>query len=266
MPKETQPIHAGHRARMRIRFSETGLDGFRPHEVLEMLLFSVIPKRDVNPLAHALLDRFGTLDGVFSASCEELMETPGVGRQTAEFLKALDQTLDSYLASCHTSPHSIRSIAEALEYLPQSARTSLRFGVTVLFTDRHNRPVSVCSFPGRPDDPAVIREILDKSLSLHSHSAVVFCTGYRTVKPLSKQELEAFQPLIRALAGVDSFTVDCLLISPTHLISLRRENLLTGAATELQDNLVRWERWLGPIGPDPSETRWHPLSLLDESP
>jgi len=186
MPKETQPIHAGHRARMRIRFSETGLDGFRPHEVLEMLLFSVIPKRDVNPLAHALLDRFGTLDGVFSASCEELMETPGVGRQTAEFLKALDQTLDSYLASCHTSPHSIRSIAEALEYLPQSARTSLRFGVTVLFTDRHNRPVSVCSFPGRPDDPAVIREILDKSLSLHSHSAVVFCTGYRTVKPLSK--------------------------------------------------------------------------------
>lgn len=266
MPNEPQPIHAGHRARMRIRFSETGLNGFRPHEVLEMLLFSVIPKRDVNPLAHALLDRFGDLNGVLSASCEELMETPGLGRQTAEFFKTLNETLDGYLGSCHTAPRSIKTIANALEYLPGSARSSLRTNLTVLFTDRHSRLVSIRSFPGKPDDPSIIRAILAHTLSLHSYSVILLCTGYRTVKPLSNRDLDVFQPLIRALADIDSFTLDCLLISPTHLFSLRRENLLPDNATELQGDLNRWESWLGPIGPDQSENCWHPLSLMEEAP
>lgn len=70
--------HAGHRQRMRERFLAGGLEGFADHEVLELMLFYAIPQRNVNPLAHRLLDRFGTLHAVLEAPVEELMKVEGV--------------------------------------------------------------------------------------------------------------------------------------------------------------------------------------------
>ena len=60
-------VHDGHRDRVRKRFLENDLNGFADHEALELLLHYAIPQRDVNPLAHELIGRFGSLSGVFSA-------------------------------------------------------------------------------------------------------------------------------------------------------------------------------------------------------
>ena len=78
--------HAGHRQRMRERFRTQGLDGFAPHEVLELMLFYAIPQKNVNPLAHRLLERFGTLHGVLQASVEQLMQVDGIGETAATLL------------------------------------------------------------------------------------------------------------------------------------------------------------------------------------
>lgn len=78
--------HAGHRQRMRERFVAQGLDGFAPHEVLELMLFYAIPQKNVNPLAHKLIDRFGSLHGVLDAPVEELMKVEGVGEYAATYL------------------------------------------------------------------------------------------------------------------------------------------------------------------------------------
>lgn len=84
-------IHDGHRERMRRRFLEGGLSGFSDHEVLELLLFYAIPQGDVNPLAHELIDRFGSLSGVFSAPVELLTQVKGVGERTAVLLQLTAQ-------------------------------------------------------------------------------------------------------------------------------------------------------------------------------
>ena len=72
-------VHDGHRNRMRQRFMENDLNGFADHEALELLLFYAIPRGDVNPLAHALMERFGSLSGVLSAPVELLTQVEGVG-------------------------------------------------------------------------------------------------------------------------------------------------------------------------------------------
>ena len=72
-------VHDGHRARLKERFTEYGLDNFNDLNVLELLLFFVIPRQDTNIIAHALLDRFGSLDAVFEASSQELQAVPGIG-------------------------------------------------------------------------------------------------------------------------------------------------------------------------------------------
>lgn len=76
----------GRRERIRERIANGGLDRMRPHEVLEFLLYYIIPRQDVNRLSRDLLDYFGTLGDVLAAEIPELMKVEGVGRKTAEWI------------------------------------------------------------------------------------------------------------------------------------------------------------------------------------
>lgn len=87
MEGETMGVHDGHRSRVRKRFLRNGLSGFADHEALELLLYYAIPRGDTNPLAHALMDRFGSLSAVFSAPVELLTQVEGVGEHTAILLR-----------------------------------------------------------------------------------------------------------------------------------------------------------------------------------
>ena len=81
--------HDGHRERMRKRYIEQGLDGFAPHEMLELLLTFAIPRVNTNPIAHRLLDRFGSLHKVLEANPRELMQVSGIGAQAATLISML---------------------------------------------------------------------------------------------------------------------------------------------------------------------------------
>lgn len=82
-------MHEGHRGRMRERFRRDGLEGFAPHEVLELLLFYGRARGDTNPTAHRLLDTFGSLKGVLEAKPEQLMAVQGVGEETATLISLM---------------------------------------------------------------------------------------------------------------------------------------------------------------------------------
>lgn len=83
--------HDGHRERLKERFVEYGLDNFNDVNVLELLLFYSIPRRDTNEIAHKLLDRFGSLDAVLDASVQELCEVDGIGKNTAVLMRLIPQ-------------------------------------------------------------------------------------------------------------------------------------------------------------------------------
>ena len=78
-------IHEGHRQRLKERYLREGLDHFEQHQVLELLLFYCVPRKDTNPIAHALLERFGSLSQVLEAPLPELMRIPGMGQSSAAF-------------------------------------------------------------------------------------------------------------------------------------------------------------------------------------
>lgn len=88
---EKKGIHSGHRQRLKDRFMREGLDGFEKHNMLELLLFFSIPQRDTNPIAHDLLNRFGSLSGVFAASTVELCSVDGVSEHTATLIKLIPE-------------------------------------------------------------------------------------------------------------------------------------------------------------------------------
>ena len=80
-------VHDGHRQRMRQRFEQQGDDGFHDHELLEMLLSCALPRVNTNPIAHELLQTFGSVTGVLDAPSAELMKVPGIGPNAAMLLR-----------------------------------------------------------------------------------------------------------------------------------------------------------------------------------
>lgn len=86
-------VHDGHRDRLKSRFAEHGLESFNDINALELLLFYAIPRKDTNVMAHDLVDRFGSLSGVFDASLRELTEVPGIGENTALLIKLVPQMM-----------------------------------------------------------------------------------------------------------------------------------------------------------------------------
>ena len=93
---DKKPIHSGHRLRLKKNFLKNGIDTFEDHQILEMLLFYGIPQIDTNPIAHRLLNRFGSLDKVFDAPLSELMKIEGVGENTATLIKFIPQLSRKY--------------------------------------------------------------------------------------------------------------------------------------------------------------------------
>jgi DNA repair protein RadC len=89
-------LHSGHRERMMEKFVNAP-DGMASHELLEILLFSVMPRKDTNALAHKLLLAFGDLDRLFSASPKELMAVDGVGKRIASHIASFGKIMDLVL-------------------------------------------------------------------------------------------------------------------------------------------------------------------------
>lgn len=117
MGEKEEQLHEKHRDRLRERFLKDGLDSFEPHNVLELLLFYARPRGDTNPLAHRLVETFGSLSGVLDAAVEDLCQVEGMGKKTAVFLKMIPQVSRYYLDDKFKNGYIIDGAKSAGEFL-----------------------------------------------------------------------------------------------------------------------------------------------------
>ena len=113
----SESIHKGHRQRLKDRFLTEGLDHFTEIQVLELVLFYAIPRKDTNPVAHALLDHFGSLAQVLDAAPEELAKVPGMGDSAAAYLHLLTQVARYYLVNRSTQNKVLPTLEDCANYL-----------------------------------------------------------------------------------------------------------------------------------------------------
>lgn len=130
----TPNLHRGHRQRMKDRFLQDGLDSFTDHQLLELLLFYSVPRRDTNPLAHRLLNHFQSLSGLLNASVEQLEAVDGVTENTAVLLHLLPQLFRRYHAEVVDPDRRVCTIKDVADYLRPyffAAREELVFLVSM---------------------------------------------------------------------------------------------------------------------------------------
>lgn len=109
--------HAGHRTRLKERFLKEGLDSFSTHEVVELMLFYAIPQRDVNEIAHKLVERFGSLAGLLEASIEDIQEVGGIGLHAATMFKAVSAITRRYALERGSAETRYTSIGQIGRFL-----------------------------------------------------------------------------------------------------------------------------------------------------
>ncbi len=176
---EDKDIHKGHRARMRAKLSLYGPRIFDTYELLEMLLYYKIPKKDTNPVAKRLLGAFGSLDGVFKTSREELMTVDGVGAACAEYLTRVGRLIDfegEFGKDEAVVVDDYRVAGNLLtDFLSDEGR---EYNVASLLLDNAMRLIDVCGIPGSSFGSASVkmRYFIDAALSKR---AAIVMVGYK---------------------------------------------------------------------------------------
>lgn len=139
--------HEGHRERFRERIRNNGLQCLQPHEILEYLLFSFIPRKNTNDIAHELIDKFGSLSGVINADESQLMEVSGMTHNAALFLSSLREVFEIYLAEVNLMRQSIkdskpiRTVDDAKNYLGGKMYAMREEQVEVVALDVHDKVI-----------------------------------------------------------------------------------------------------------------------------
>ena len=110
-------VHKGHRQKVRQRYLANGLEGEPAHNVLELLLFYAIPYKDTNPIAHALIDRFGSLSGVLRAGVPELASVKGMGENAAILLHLVLDVYKAYADDLLQTGDTMETAEEIVAYM-----------------------------------------------------------------------------------------------------------------------------------------------------
>ncbi|MBR3494302.1 MAG: DNA repair protein RadC [Clostridia bacterium] len=172
-------VHAGHRRRLRQRYLEEGLEAFEPHQVLELLLHFAIPQRDTNPIAHALLDRFGSLKGVLEASPEQLMTVQGMTETSATLVSLMIPMFRRYsLAAAEEQPRVESTVqSKALGLALLAGKRTEHFYVICLGANRRILGRQLIAEGTVTEVSAYPRLVVETAFNLNAQS-VILCHNH----------------------------------------------------------------------------------------
>ena len=215
-------LHKGHRDRLKSRFLEEGLDGFTDIQVLELLLFFVIPRRDTNPIAHNLLNRFGSLTQVLEADVEELKKVEGIGQEAAVFLHLMPAAGRYYLVDKTMQCKVLKTIDQCGEYLLPYFFGRKVETVFLLCLDAKCK-VLCCKEVGEGSVNSAgisIRKIVETALGANATSVVLAHNHPSGVAVPSYEDVQTTHRIASALRAVDVHLVDHIVVADDDFVSM----------------------------------------------
>lgn len=223
-----QEHYHGHRERLRDRFREQGDTALADYEILELLLFRLIPRRDTKPIAKALIERFGSLSGVFGAPQALLMEVKGVGEAVALDLKLISTVAHRTLKSEITGKPVLSSWSSVIQYCHAAMAHETREQFRILFLDKRNVLIAD-EVQGRgtvDHTPVYPREVVKRALEL-SATALILVHNHPSGDPTpSRADIDMTKVIIEAAKALDISVHDHIIIGKNGHVSLKGLKLI----------------------------------------
>jgi DNA repair protein RadC len=218
----------GHRARMRNRLLTAGPDSLADHELIEMVLFLALPRRDTKPLARVVLGRFGSFAAAIAAPLHELRAIEGLGEAGVAALKTV-QAAALRLARAEVMERPLLNHWDQLiDYLTAALARERVEQFRVLFLDSRNRLLAdEAQARGTVNHtPVYPREVVRRALELHA-TALILVHNHPSGDPTPSADDVAVTREIRDAAGALSIVLhDHVIVGNGRWTSFRREGLL----------------------------------------
>ena len=214
--------HDGHRSRLKARFLSQGLDGFTDIQVLELMLYYCIPQKDTNPLAHRLLDRFGSLHQVLDAPMDALTQVSGVGEHTALFLHLITEVCRFYQVDRATKTAIVPTLESCAEYMRPFFFGRKLETVFLLCLDAKCK-VLCCREVGEGSVNSAgisVRKVVELALSAGASTVVLAHNHPSGLALPSQEDIQTTSRLALALKAVDIHLADHFVFADEDYVSM----------------------------------------------
>ncbi len=219
----------GHRARMRTRLLTAGPDALADYELLEMVLFLALPRRDTKPIAKALLDRFGSFAAAIAAPLNDLRAIEGMGEAGAAALKTV-QAAALRLARAEIMDRPLLNNWDRLmDYLTAAMARERIEQFRVLFMDTRNRLLAdeAQSRGTVNHTPVYPREVVRRALELQA-TAIILVHNHPSGDPTpSQDDIAMTREVNNAVKALGITLHDHIIVGNGAWLSFRRQNLLS---------------------------------------
>jgi DNA repair protein RadC len=222
------PHHTGHRQRLRERFLKGGADAMPDYELLELVLFRALPRRDTKELAKQLIARFGSFAEVVNAPDQRLKETDGVGEAVITELRLIRAAALRLMRSNIMKRPALSSWKEVLEYLRAAQSWEHREQLRVLFLDKKNQLIAdEVQQQGTVDHtPVYVREVVKRALEL-SATAIVLVHNHPSGDPTpSKVDIDVTKQIVAAAGSLGIAVHDHIIVGRDGHASLKALRLI----------------------------------------
>lgn len=226
--KSDEPHYKGHRQRLRERFIENGAEALQDYELLELVLFTAIPQKDVKPLAKDLLKKFGGLPEMMNAPLEELTKIDGIKENTAAALKAMIALAQRGMKNELMAKPVLNSWTRLMDYCVSTMAHETREHFRILFLNKKNELIAdEIQGSGTVDHtPAYPREIMKRALELGS-TALILLHNHPSGDPTpSRADIDMTKLIIRAAEPFDITIHDHVIISKNGYSSFKSLGLI----------------------------------------
>jgi DNA repair protein RadC len=227
-PKDAKPHYLGHRDRLRARFKERGADALADYELLELALFRAIPRKDVKPVAKALIARFGGFAEAVAAPLERLVEVEGVTEAVALDLKIVHAAAERAARGRVLNQPVISSWNALLDYCRTALADAREEQFRVLFLDKKNRLIAdeVLGKGTVDHAPVYPREVVRRALD-HAATAVILVHNHPSGDPTpSKADIDMTREIAAAAKPLGVAVHDHLVIGKQSTASFKSLGLM----------------------------------------
>lgn len=235
MEKKKHP-HTGHRQRLKDKALKGGIQYWPPHEVLELLLTYSIPQKDVNPLAHDLINTFGSLANVFEASYEQLKTVNGVGDGTALFLSLIPEMFNKYEESKNSQGIILNSPQKCLTHFKRLSQEEGIEEFLIFCIDSKKKLLKTIKLDGgKVASFQFSITTFARSIASDKYKSIIIMHSHPSGNPNpSKADRDATKRLIETSKSVGIEIDDHIIVGDNEYYSFLRSGLLDQLKAEVE--------------------------------
>ncbi len=214
-------VHEGHRGRLKRKLVNSP-DSILPHEALEILLFYALPQKNTNPLAHELLQKFGSMSGVLEADFHDLMSVDGIKEHSATLIKLMQTMFKMYVGDKYETKKSKVTASNLRQYLSPLFIGETDESFYALMLDSEYSLISTVKLSKGTNNSSAVypREIVKKALEVNAQNVILVHNHTNGILAPSATDVKTTEMVRQALAVINVLLIDHIIVADRHYASI----------------------------------------------